>query len=86
MNPMNPCSLCGFDIDFGIVEKNTVVRYEGEFFDQVLVDLRFWFGQVAGVGEEGSVHVGEEGHFFFGALEEVSGVVGEDVEAVAFFF
>ena len=28
----------------------------------------------------------EEGHFLFGALEEVSGVVGEDVEAVAFFF
>ncbi len=41
---------------------------------------------MAGVGEEGSVHVGEEGHFLFGALEEVSGVVGEDVEAVAFFF
>ena len=25
---------------------------------------------MAGVGEEGSVHVGEEGHFLFGALEE----------------
>ena len=35
---------------------------------------------MAGVGEEGSVHVGEEGHFLFGALEEVSRVVGEDVD------
>ena len=63
-----------------------MIRYEGEFSDQVLIDLGFRFDQVAGVGEEGSVHVGEEGHFLFGALEEVSGVVGEDVEAVAFFF
>ena len=86
MNSMNSCPFGGFDVFFRIVKKYAVIRYEGEFSDQVLIDLGFRFDQVAGLGEEGSVHVGEEGHFLFGALEEVSGVVGEDVEAVAFFF
>ena len=62
-----------------------MIRYEGEFSDQVLIDLGFRFDQVTGVGEEGSVHVGEKGHFLPGPLKEVAGVIGENVETVAFF-
>ena len=40
---------------------------------------------MAGVGEEGSVHVGRKG-IFFGAPEEVSGEVGEDDRGGSLFF
>ena len=43
MNSMNPCLLCGLDVCFGVVEEYAAVRGEGEFLDQVLVDLRFRF-------------------------------------------
>ena len=86
MNSMNSCPFGGFDVFFRIVKKYAVIRYEGEFSDQVLIDLGFRFDQVTGVGEEGSVHVGEKGHFLPGPLKEVAGVIGENVETVAFFF
>lgn len=85
MNSMNSCPFGGFDVFFRIVKKYAVIRYEGEFSDQVLIDLGFRFDQVTGVGEEGSVHVGEKGHFLPGPLKEVAGVIGENVETVAFF-
>ena len=43
MNSMNPCLLCGLDVCSGVVEEYAAVRGEGEFLDQVLVDLRFRF-------------------------------------------